>query len=282
MWLLFLPFGGSRGRGQGKGGGGTYVRHWIGGELDTLAIFDDGSAGAGEVDDAVAALVHAELAAVEDEHAVGDVGDVGGSVHGAADQQRAADAFDGEAGERLAVFGGNGDVDHALFDARQRGGHGGVGGGRRHDDVHFGLVGERDFGDAGECRTAHWGGAAGGGGERVFVFFKGPGGFALRGEDGRVDGGGGSLGLVVGGRWCADVVWCAGDGGGVGGGGAGGVVAWGVVASLEGEFGGVVERDGGWVFARGLEGEALTRGEGGFGLGEFFLECFDGLKSFVK
>lgn len=45
-----------------------------------------------------------------------------------------------------------------------------------------------------------------------------------------------------------------------------------------GHFGGVVEGDGGGIFAGGLEGEALAGGEGGAGFLELFVEGFYGLE----
>ena len=56
-----------------------------------------------EVHDAIAALVHAELARCYDEYGVLDVSDMCGAADGAADEEALFDVFDCEAGEGLGL-----------------------------------------------------------------------------------------------------------------------------------------------------------------------------------
>lgn len=79
-----------------------------------LAVLDDRSASAVQIDVDVVTFVHAQLAAFNDEDAVLDAGDVCWAGDSATEEERRGDVVDGDAGEGGGCGGGNGEVQDAV------------------------------------------------------------------------------------------------------------------------------------------------------------------------
>ena len=110
-WLVWR--GQSIDRGE-QGEDSAYVKVRQRGKPYALAVLDDRSAGAMQVDVDVVTFMHAELAAFDDEDAVLDASDVGWAGDSTTEEQRCRDVVDGDAGERCGCRGGNGEVEDAV------------------------------------------------------------------------------------------------------------------------------------------------------------------------
>ena len=100
-----------------RGAVGTHICFRQGCEFDALAIFDDGSATAVQVDYTVPTFMHSELPRGHNEDAPFHTGHMSRAIHMTAHDQALFDVFECQARKRLSVGRGDRHIDNTTAEA---------------------------------------------------------------------------------------------------------------------------------------------------------------------